>query len=91
VSARDRLPLADSIPTLIVWGDNDAIIPSRHAAAAHTALPRSRVEVFEGVGHFPHCEAPDRFRQVLTDFIESTDPAAITEESLAYGVIAAAS
>jgi pimeloyl-ACP methyl ester carboxylesterase len=83
VSARDRLPLADSIPTLIMWGENDTIIPSRHAAAAHTALPRSRIEVFEGVGHFPHCEAPERFRQVLTDFIESTEPAAVTEDQLA--------
>ncbi len=80
VSARDRLPLADRIPTLIVWGENDDIIPSRHAAAARAALPHSRIEVFEGVGHFPHCEAPERFRRVLTDFIESTEPAALTEE-----------
>jgi pimeloyl-ACP methyl ester carboxylesterase len=91
VSARDRLPLADAIPTLIVWGENDDIIPSRHAAAAHEALPHSRIEVFEGVGHYPHCEAPERFRQVLTDFIESTEPAAVTEEQLARGVTLAAS
>jgi pimeloyl-ACP methyl ester carboxylesterase len=91
VSARDRLPLADGIPTLIVWGENDDIIPSRHAAAARAALPHSRIEVFEGVGHFPHCEAPQRFRRVLTDFIESTEPAAVTEEQFARGVTAALS
>ena len=91
VSARDRLPLADSIPTLIVWGENDDIIPSRHAAAARAALPHSRVEIFEGVGHYPHCEAPEQFRRVLTDFIESTEPAAITEEQLAGSETAAAS
>ena len=70
----------DSLPTLFVWGENDDIIPSRHAAAAHATLAHSRIEIFEGVGHYPHCEAPDRFRQVLTDFIESTEPAALTEE-----------
>jgi pimeloyl-ACP methyl ester carboxylesterase len=91
VNAHDRLPLAEAIPTLIVWGENDAIIPSTHAAATQAALPNSRVEVFEGVGHFPHCEAPERFRQVLTDFIESTEPAAITEDSLASAVQTAAS
>ena len=77
VSAHDRLPLAENIPTLIVWGANDAIIPSHHAAAAHATLPSSRVEIFEGVGHFPHCEDPDRFVRVLTDFIDSTEPAAV--------------
>ena len=91
VSARDRLPLADGIPTLIVWGENDDIIPSRHTAAARAALPHSRIEVFEGVGHFPHCEAPERFGRVLTDFIKSTEPAAVTEEQFARGVTAALS
>jgi pimeloyl-ACP methyl ester carboxylesterase len=83
VSAHDRLPLADNIPTLIVWGENDAIIPSRHAEAAHATLPSSRVEIFEGVGHFPHCEEPERFVRVLTEFIDSTEPAALTEAHFA--------
>lgn len=83
VSAHDRLPLAGDIPTLVVWGADDAIIPSRHAADAQATLPNCRVEIFEGVGHFPHCEDPDRFVRVLTDFVESTDPAAVTEEHFA--------
>jgi pimeloyl-ACP methyl ester carboxylesterase len=86
VSAHDRLPLAEEIPTLIVWGANDAIIPSHHAAAAHATLPSSRVEIFEGVGHFPHCEDPDRFVRVLTDFIDATEPAAVTEANFARAV-----
>jgi pimeloyl-ACP methyl ester carboxylesterase len=79
VSARDRLPLAEDVPTLIVWGTDDAIIPSRHAADTQAKLPGSRVEIFEGVGHFPQCEDPERFVRVLGDFIESTEPAAITD------------
>ena len=77
VSAANRLHLAAEMPTLIVWGDADPIIPVEHARAAHEAIPGSRLEVFEGVGHYPHCEAPGRFVEVLVEFIESTVPAQI--------------
>jgi pimeloyl-ACP methyl ester carboxylesterase len=75
VSAADRLYLAAAVPTLIVWGDRDPIIPVDHAYAAHELVPGSRLEVFEGAGHYPHCEQPDRFVEVLVDFLESTAPA----------------
>jgi hypothetical protein len=51
----------------------------RHAIAAHDAIPGSRLEIFEGVGHYPHCEAPARFVDVLVDFITSTAPAQVSE------------
>ena len=72
-----------------MWGSADAIIPAAHAAAAHATLPSSRVEIFEGVGHFPHCEDPERFVRVLTDFIDSTQPAALTEAHFARAVAGA--
>jgi pimeloyl-ACP methyl ester carboxylesterase len=75
VSARDRLYLADAVPTLIVWGDQDDIIPVAHAHATHELLPKSRLEIFEGAGHFLHVEHPLRFAETLRDFIESTQPA----------------
>jgi len=75
VSARDRLYLAESVPTLIVWGDRDDIIPVAHAHAAHALLPSSRLEIFEGAGHFLHVEHPQRFAELLHDFIETTKPA----------------
>jgi pimeloyl-ACP methyl ester carboxylesterase len=75
VSARDRLYLAAAMPTLIVWGDNDPIIPVDHGREAHDAMPGSRLDIFEGVGHFPHVEVPDQFVAVLTDFIDSTKAA----------------
>jgi len=77
VSASNRLHLAAEVPTLIIWGDSDPIIPVDHAHAAHASLPESRLEIFEGVGHYPHCEAPERFVAVLTEFIETTLPAHI--------------
>jgi len=82
VSAHDRLPLAADIPTLIVWGDSDAIIPAHHADAARESLPASRVEIFEGSGHYPHCEDPARFASVLADFISTTEPARASEEQI---------
>lgn len=72
VSALDRLYLAAHLPTLIVWGDRDDIIPVEHAAAANAAIPDSRLALLAGVGHFPHVEAPDRFLAVLTDFLATT-------------------
>lgn len=79
VSADDRLYLTSQVPTLIIWGSNDPIIPVSHARAAHEAMPGSRLEIFDDVGHFPHCEAPDRFAEVLVDFITSTQPARLSE------------
>ena len=73
VSALDRLYLAAHVPTLIVWGNRDDIIPVEHAAAAHEAIPGSRLAVLAGVGHFPHVEAPERFLSVLIDFLGETD------------------
>jgi len=74
VSASDRLYLTAGMPTLIVWGDRDPIIPVAHAYAAHDAMPGSRLEVFEGIGHFPHVECPDAFVAVLLDFLATTEP-----------------
>jgi pimeloyl-ACP methyl ester carboxylesterase len=75
VNATDRLYLAHELPTLIVWGRRDPLIPVEHAAVAHRGLPGSRLEIFEDAGHFPHLEQPVRFARVLIDFIESTQPA----------------
>lgn len=75
VSALGRLYRAAHLPTLIVWGAEDSFIPVSHGVSAQNAIPGSRLEIFEGVGHYPHCEAPERFIEVLTDFIDSTAPA----------------
>ncbi len=74
VSAADRLYLAAEVPTLIIWGDHDSIIPLEQGRAAHSAILGSRLEIFEGTGHFPHCEHPDRFCNVLIEFMNTTSP-----------------
>jgi pimeloyl-ACP methyl ester carboxylesterase len=75
VSALDRLYLAAAVPTLILWGDQDNVIPVQHAYRAHELMPGSRLEIFEGAGHFLHVEQPARFAEVLRDFIEHSEPA----------------
>ena len=82
VSALDRLYLTAATPTLIVWGDHDAIIPMAHAYQAHDAVPESRVEIIEGVGHSPQVEAPDRFVAILRDFLATTEPAIFTIDDM---------
>jgi pimeloyl-ACP methyl ester carboxylesterase len=91
VSARDRLYLAQSVPTLIVWGDRDDIIPVEHAHAARELLPESRLEIFPGAGHFLHVEHPVRFAEVLRSFVEDTEPARRDAASFRETLLARAS
>lgn len=88
VSALDRLYLAGNLPTLIVWGDRDAIIPVDHAHTAHEAIPGSRLEILEGVGHFPHAEAPERFVETMCDFMATTQPGPVTDIHLRDALMA---
>jgi pimeloyl-ACP methyl ester carboxylesterase len=80
VDATDRLYLAEHVPSLIVWGERDRMIPVRHGAEAHERMPNSRFEVFPGAGHFPFNDDPDRFVAVLRDFISTTKPARFDDD-----------
>jgi pimeloyl-ACP methyl ester carboxylesterase len=80
VNASDRLYLAEKVPFMLVWGERDPIIPVEHGLSAHELVPSSRFEVFEGSGHFPHLDEPQRFLDVLLDFVESTEPADVAPE-----------
>lgn len=57
------------IPTLVVWGDHDHILPFSHLAAAERALPGVDTHVFTKAGHMPQIEKPDEFAAVVTDFL----------------------
>jgi pimeloyl-ACP methyl ester carboxylesterase len=74
ISALDRLYLAEDMPVLIVWGERDPIIPASHGRHAHKLIPHSRYVEFEGSGHWPQLDDPERFADVLIDFIETTKP-----------------
>ena len=74
VSALNRLHLTSDLPTMVIWGDQDRIIPIEHAYAVHAARPDCRIEVLDGVGHFPHVERPGHVVALLDDFIDTTSP-----------------
>jgi pimeloyl-ACP methyl ester carboxylesterase len=82
VSAIDRLYLAEEMPSLIVWGKRDPLIPVSHAQNAHDAMPGSLLEVFEDSGHFPQLDDPIRFAALLAEFIDSTEPAVLDAQDL---------
>ncbi|OBG18675.1 alpha/beta fold hydrolase [Mycobacterium sp. 852002-51057_SCH5723018] len=88
VSALNKLHVAAGLPTVLIWGDHDRIIPVAHAYAAHDALDGSRLEVLEGIGHFPHVEAPMAVAEILEDFIASTTPQETTDSSAHLGISA---
>lgn len=82
VAASDKLYLAEEVPTLVVWGSEDHIIPVSHGRDAARTIPGCRFEVFEGAGHFPHIDEPERFAALLADFVATTAPATYDRERL---------
>jgi pimeloyl-ACP methyl ester carboxylesterase len=82
VSGHDRLYLAEELPTLLVWGERDPIIPAAHGRTAHAAMPGSRLELFERSGHFPHQDDALRFVELLRGFVAGTEPARLDAETL---------
>jgi pimeloyl-ACP methyl ester carboxylesterase len=74
ITMRDRAYLAEGLPTFVIWGEKDHVIPVEHAHVAAELMPGSRTVVLPGVGHFPHREAPDEFVRAVTEFIDTTEP-----------------
>ncbi len=55
-------------PVLLVWGDRDRMVPHRGSRHIIEALPETTYELFEGCGHCPQVEEPDRFVRLLEEF-----------------------
>jgi pimeloyl-ACP methyl ester carboxylesterase len=71
---RERLPEV-GCPTLIVWGENDAIIPVRDAEDFERLISDSRKVVMRDTGHVPMAERPATFNELLLDFLAETGAA----------------
>jgi pimeloyl-ACP methyl ester carboxylesterase len=90
VSGHDRLYLTANLPTLLLWGERDPIIPVSHAHAAQAAMPGSRLEVFAASGHFPHMDDTFRFVEAMRDFLATTAPARLDPETLRSRILGGA-
>ena len=75
ITMLDRCYLARGMPTLIIWGAHDGVIPVEHARIAHEAMPGSWLEIFPEAGHFPHHNDPERFTALVEEFLGQTAPA----------------
>lgn len=75
VTMLDRCYLTEGMPTMLLWGDRDSVVPVRHAHRALAAMPGARLEIFEGAGHFPFHTDPARFVALVEEFTAGTTPA----------------
>jgi pimeloyl-ACP methyl ester carboxylesterase len=80
ITMLDRAYLAEGLPTLLIWGRHDAVIPLSHGRLAHETMPGSEFEIFDDAGHFPHHSDPVRFAEIVTDFVGRTTPAPFDPE-----------
>lgn len=68
----DRLPGAHrvDVPTLIITGEKDHLLPVENIQLLNSVIPDSRLEVLDGVGHCPMEDTPGEFTRLLVDFLE---------------------
>ena len=57
------------VPTLLVWGRDDEIVPLSAGQLYNESIPGSRLAVLEDCGHMPHIEHPDEFVQIVSQFL----------------------
>ena len=58
------------LPSLVIWGDKDSVLPQSAAHAFASAIPDCRLEIFEGCGHRPEIERRGEFVKTLSRFID---------------------
>ena len=58
-------------PTQLIWGNRDQFASASEQKALLAVIPHARLAVYEGVGHSPHWEDPDRFVDDVVEFVYS--------------------
>lgn len=56
------------VPTMLLWGDQDALVSRSDQDRLLEAIPKSRLSVYTGIGHAPHWENPTRFAAEIAHF-----------------------
>lgn len=80
IDSTPMLPDID-VPTLIIHGADDQLIPKSEAEAMAAAIPDADLEIIPEAGHLPNLEQEDIFNEILYDFIEDVR-AMLDEDSL---------
>lgn len=63
-----RLRFAN-VPTLIIWGEQDALVSADHAKEWRARMPKADVSIVKGAGHLPHVERPEECVPLVLDFL----------------------
>jgi pimeloyl-ACP methyl ester carboxylesterase len=68
----DRSALLETLPmpVLLIWGEEDLLIPTASGEAMAALIPQAELIVYEGVGHLPMEEAPERTAAAIADYLE---------------------
>lgn len=67
-----RSPLSLRIPTLVVWGEKDRIIPVEHARRTASQAPHIRVHILSDCGHWPQMEQAEAFNHLVISFLDGS-------------------
>jgi pimeloyl-ACP methyl ester carboxylesterase len=59
-------------PTMVVWGDRDRLFPLKQTKNVKQYMPKARIEVMQGVGHFPQIDAPEAFSRLVLDHLKGS-------------------
>lgn len=70
-----RTVAAQHKPTLVVWGDEDRVLPASHLDHARTVFPHAEFHLFERCGHMPQIEREEEFDALVRDFVGRVDGA----------------
>lgn len=62
-----------TVPSMWIWGRQDRLVHHRYAARVREALPHAHVEVWDGVGHVPQFEVPERTNEAVAAFAARID------------------
>ena len=63
-----------AVPTLIVWGRDDRLVPVGLGHRLANTIPDARLEVLAGVGHVPQFEKPEETRELVLGFLDEINP-----------------
>ena len=69
VSALDRIEVVKGVPSLIVWGERDRVLPAHQGERIHREVPHTHLALFKHAGHFPHRDDPAKFVRAIDGFL----------------------
>ena len=72
-ATRERFAGRVEVPTLLVWGEHDQLLPAELAAAWQEAIPGARLALIPDTGHVPMVEDPSAVAQALLEFLDGLD------------------